>query len=280
LSLWFLLLLSIRVPPPSQYADLQEDDIIVPVATTDSLGIERVPMGGLKRQSSSKGILYVVATPLGNLEDMTLRGIRILKEVDLIAAEDTRTTRKLLNHYGIQTPQTSYFEHNELKKAQTLLPRLQRGQKIALVSEAGTPNISDPGFRLIRLAIDHHIPVVPIPGSSAALAALSVSGLPSDSFLFLGFLPSKPNKRRKAIEKWKDLDRTLILYESPHRLVAALTDLLEILGDREIVLARELTKAFEEVLRGTISQVLEVLGKIRIRGEITLVVAGKTRRER
>jgi len=237
-------------------------------------------MGVLKRQSPSKGILYVVATPLGNLEDMTLRGIRILKEVDLIAAEDTRTTRKLLNHYGIQTPQTSYFEHNELKKAQTLLPRLQRGQKIALVSEAGTPNISDPGFRLIRLAIDHHIPVVPIPGSSAALAALSVSGLASDSFLFLGFLPSKPTKRRKAIEKWKDLDRTLILYESPHRLVAALTDLLEILGDREIALARELTKAFEEVLRGKISRVLEGLGEIRIRGEITLVVAGKKRRER
>jgi len=280
LVLWFLLLLSIRVPPPSQYADLPEDDIIVPVATTDSLGVERVPMGVLKRQSPSKGILYVVATPLGNLEDMTLRGIRILKEVDLIAAEDTRTTRKLLNHYGIQTPQTSYFEHNELKKAQTLLPRLQRGQKIALVSEAGTPNISDPGFRLIRLAIDHHIPVVPIPGSSAALAALSVSGLASDSFLFLGFLPSKPTKRRKAIEKWKDLDRTLILYESPHRLVAALTDLLEILGDREIALARELTKAFEEVLRGKISRVLEGLGEIRIRGEITLVVAGKKRRER
>lgn len=234
----------------------------------------------MKKQSPSKGILYVVATPLGNMEDMTLRGIRILKEVDLIAAEDTRTTKKLLNHYGIHTPQTSYFEHNELKKAEALLILLKGGQKIALVSEAGTPSISDPGFRLIHLAIGHNIPVVPIPGASAALAALSVSGLPTDSFIFLGFLPSKPAKRRKAIERSKDLDRTLILYESPHRLMAALTDLLEILGDREIVVARELTKAFEEVLRGKISQVLKELGEGRIRGEITLVVAGESRRKK
>jgi 16S rRNA (cytidine1402-2'-O)-methyltransferase len=233
----------------------------------------------MKECSTSKGTLYVVATPLGNLEDMTLRAIRILKEVELIAAEDTRTTRKLLHHYGIQTPQTSYFEHNELQKAEAILSRLQEGQKVALVSEAGTPGISDPGFRLIRLAIRHDIPVVPIPGSSAAMAALSVSGLPTDSFLFLGFLPSKPAKRRRAIERWKDWDRTLILYESPHRLVAALSDLLEILGNREIALARELTKKFEEVLRGTISQVLQKVGEGRIRGEITLVVAGKGRKK-
>lgn len=233
----------------------------------------------MKECSTSKGTLYVVATPLGNLEDMTLRAIRILKEAELIAAEDTRTTRKLLHHYGIQTPQTSYFEHNELQKAEAILSRLQEGQKVALVSEAGTPGISDPGFRLIRLAIRHDIPVVPIPGSSAAMAALSVSGLPTDSFLFLGFLPSKPAKRRKAIERWKDWDRTLILYESPHRLVAALSDLLEILGNREIALARELTKKFEEVLRGTISQVLQKVGEERIRGEITLVVAGKGRKK-
>lgn len=233
----------------------------------------------MKESTPTKGTLYVVATPLGNLEDMTLRGIRILKEVDLIAAEDTRTTGKLLHHYGIQTPQTSYFEHNEPKKAGALLTRLQRGQRIALVSEAGTPGISDPGFRLIRLAIHHDIPVVPIPGSSAAMAALSVSGLPTDSFLFLGFLPNKPTKRRKAIEKWQDWDRTLILYESPHRLVAALTDLLEILGDREITLARELTKKFEEILRGSIRQVLQKLGEKKIRGEITLVVAGKGRKK-
>jgi 16S rRNA (cytidine1402-2'-O)-methyltransferase len=232
----------------------------------------------MKKKPSSKGMLYVVATPLGNLEDMTLRGIRILKEADLIAAEDTRTTKKLLNHYGIHTPQTSYFEHNEQRKAEALLPRLQGGQKVALVSEAGTPGISDPGFRLIRLAIRHHIPVVSIPGSSAALAALSVSGLPSDSFLFLGFLPSKPAKRRKAIESWKDLDRTLILYESPHRVLTTLADLLELLGDREVAVARELTKAFEEVLRGTISQVLRDLRGGKIRGEFTLVVAGKQKK--
>lgn len=229
----------------------------------------------MKRPSSSKGTLYVVSTPLGNLEDMTLRGIRILKEADLIAAEDTRTTRKLLHRYGIQTSQTSYFEHNEPRKAETLLARLKRGQRIALVSEAGTPGISDPGFRLIRLAIEHDIPVVPIPGPSAVTTALSVSGLPTDSFLFLGFLPSKPTRRRKAIEAWKDWDRTLILYESPHRLLATLTDLLEILGDREIALARELTKRFEEILRGRISEVLRSLGERRIKGEITLVVAGK-----
>lgn len=233
-----------------------------------------------KNPTPSGGILYVVATPLGNLEDMTLRGIRMLKEVDLIAAEDTRTTKKLLKRYEIHTPQTSYFEHNELKKAKALLARLKAGQKIALVSEAGTPGISDPGFRLIGHAISHNIPVVPIPGASAALAALSVSGLPTDSFLFLGFLPAKPSKRRKAMAGWKDMDRTIILYESPHRLVGTLRDLLEIFGDREIVIARELTKAFEEVLRGTISQVLEQLGKKRIRGEITLVIAGNKRRKK
>jgi 16S rRNA (cytidine1402-2'-O)-methyltransferase len=234
----------------------------------------------MKNPSGSKGVLYVVSTPLGNLEDMTPRGIRILREAELIAAEDTRTTRKLLNHFGIRTPQTSYFEHNEPKKAETLLRRIMEGQKIALVSEAGTPGISDPGFRLIRLAIRHGIPVIPIPGPSAATAALSVSGLPTDSFLFLGFLPSKPTKRRKAIEGWKDWDRTLILYESPHRLRATLTDLLEILGDREIALARELTKQFEEILRGPVSQVLQELGERRIRGEITVVLAGKRKTKR
>jgi 16S rRNA (cytidine1402-2'-O)-methyltransferase len=232
----------------------------------------------MKKSFPLQGTLYLVSTPLGNLEDMTLRSIRILKEVDLIAAEDTRTTWKLLNHYAIQTPQTSYFEHNEVRKAKTLLNRLRQGQKIAVVSESGTPGISDPGFRLIQLAIRHQIPVVPIPGATAAMTALSVSGLPTDSFLFLGFLPSKPTQRRKAIEKWKDWDRTLILYEPPHRLVATLTDLLEILGDREISVARELTKQFEEILRGRIRQVLQELGKRRIRGEITLVVAGKKRR--
>jgi 16S rRNA (cytidine1402-2'-O)-methyltransferase len=234
----------------------------------------------MRDSSFEGGVLYIVATPLGNLEDMTLRGIRILGEVDLIAAEDTRTTRKLLRHYGIQTPQTPYHEHNERKKGEALLTRLGKGEKIALVSEAGTPGVSDPGFRLIQLAIHHNIPIIPIPGASALMAALSVSGLPTDSFLFLGFLPNKPTKRRKAIGIWKDWDRTIILFESPHRLIAALTDLLEILGDREIVVARELTKLFEEVLRGTISEVLQALCKRRVRGEVTLVVKGRERRKK
>ena len=236
--------------------------------------------GVMKQPASPQGVLYVVATPLGNLEDMTLRAIRILKDVDLIAAEDTRTTRKLLQHYGITTGQTSYFEHNELRKAKRLLDRLTSGESIALVSEAGTPGVSDPGFRLIRLAIDHNIPVVPIPGASAAIAALSASGLPTDSFLFLGFLPNKPTRRRRTLETWKDWDRTLILYESPHRLVATLHDLLDIFGDREIALARELTKAFEEILRGPISRVLEDIEERTVKGEITLVVTGKRRRGR
>jgi len=234
----------------------------------------------MKQPVSTQGVLYVVATPLGNLEDTTLRAIRILKDVDLIAAEDTRTTRKLLRHYGITTGQTSYFEHNELRKARGLLERLKSGQSIALVSEAGTPGVSDPGFRLIRLAIDHNIPVVPIPGSSAAIAALSVSGLPTDSFLFLGFLPNKPTRRRRTLETWKDWDRTLILYESPHRLAATLHDLLDIFGDREIALARELTKTFEEILRGPISRILEEIEGRTVRGEITLVVSGTGRRGR
>lgn len=243
-------------------------------------GTENRDRNVMKACVPSQGVLYVVATPLGNLEDMTFRAIQILKDVDLIAAEDTRTTRKLLHHYGITKPQTSYFEHNELRKAEKLLDRLRKGQRIALVSEAGTPGVSDPGFRLIRLAIDHNISVVPIPGSSAAVAALSVSGLPTDSFLFLGFLPNKPTRRRRALETWKDWDRTLILYESPHRLLATLHDLLDILGDREIALARELTKAFEEVLRGPITQILDQLKGGKIRGEITLVVAGKKRRKK
>jgi 16S rRNA (cytidine1402-2'-O)-methyltransferase len=241
---------------------------------------ERPNRKDVKKTGCSGGVLYVVATPLGNLEDMTFRAIRILKDVDLIAAEDTRTTRKLLHHYGIRTPQTSYFEHNEARKAERLLDRLKSGQRIALVSEAGTPGISDPGFPLIRLATNHNIPVVPVPGSSAAVAALSVSGLPTDSFLFLGFLPNKPTQRRRVLEKWKDWDRTLILYESPHRLVATLRDLLDILGDRQIALARELTKVFEEVRRGPITQILDTLKQGKVRGEITLVVAGRKRRKK
>jgi 16S rRNA (cytidine1402-2'-O)-methyltransferase len=245
-----------------------------------TMTLKRPAGAGILIQMVNPGILYIVATPIGNLEDMTLRGIRVLREVELIAAEDTRTTRRILRHFKIETPLTSYFEHNEPRKSQTLVSRLLKGHDIALVSEAGTPGISDPGFRLIRLAVGHNISVVPVPGPSAATAALSVSGLPTDSFLFLGFLPSKPTQRRKAIEEWKDWERTLILYESPHRLVAALEDLLGILGDREIAVARELTKRFEETIRGPISQVLSEMRGGRVRGEITLVVAGKSRRSR
>ena len=229
----------------------------------------------MEKQFLTGGILYVVATPIGNLEDMTLRGVRILKEVDLIAAEDTRTAKKLLNHYGVSTPQTSLFEHNELKKVPMLLACLKKSQRIALISEAGTPGISDPGFRLVRAAISQGIPVVPIPGPSAFVAALSISGLSTDSFLFLGFLPNKPAKRRKTLENWKDSKGTLVFYESPRRITATLADLLTILGDREIAVARELTKIFEEVLRGKISEVLARIEDKKVRGEITLVVAGK-----
>jgi 16S rRNA (cytidine1402-2'-O)-methyltransferase len=234
----------------------------------------------MEKQYPAGGILYVVATPIGNLEDMTLRGVRVLKEVDLIAAEDTRTVRKLLGHYGISTPQTSFFEHNELKKGRMLLARLKKGQRIALVSEAGTPGISDPGFRLVRAVISQGVPVVPVPGPSAFVAALSISGLPTDSFLFLGFLPNRPTKRRKTLENWKDWERTLVFYESPHRITATLADLLTILGDRTIAVARELTKTFEEVLRGKISDVLVRIEDKKVRGEITLIVAGKGREKK
>ncbi len=226
----------------------------------------------------TRGVLYIVSTPIGNLEDITLRALRILKEVDLIAAEDTRRTSLLLKHFGIQTPLTSYFEGNEMKKGEFILSRLNQGDQVALVSEAGTPGISDPGYRLIRLAIDHSIPVVPIPGPSAAITALSVSGLPTDAFLFKGFLPNKSKKRRELLKQLGEIRETIILYESPHRLSETLKDIFETLGDREIALARELTKVYEEVLRGKISEVITHLGEKRQKGEITLIIAGRTRK--
>jgi len=200
-----------------------------------------------------QGILYIVSTPIGNLEDITLRSLKILKDVDLIAAEDTRHTGILLKHYEISKPLTSYFEGNELKKRALILSRLQKGEKIALVSDAGTPGISDPGFRLIKLAIENEIPVIPIPGPSAIITALSVSGLPTDSFLFKGFLSHKSKKRRDQLQKLEEFRETLIFYESPHRIHQTLQDIFEIFGDREMVLARELTKMYEEILRGKVS---------------------------
>jgi 16S rRNA (cytidine1402-2'-O)-methyltransferase len=218
--------------------------------------------------------LYLVASPIGNLQDITLRALRILKEVDLIACEDTRQTQKLLNRYGITTRTTSYHEHNEMTRAPELVKELQEGASVALVTDAGMPGISDPGYRLISLAIRHHVPVVPIPGASAFLAALVASGLPTDSFRFSGFLPAKRGERRAALAAIKASPRTQVFYEAPHRVVEALTDVVEVLGqDRHVVIAREVTKLHEEFLRGRASEVLGTLkARDAVKGEITLLI--------
>jgi len=220
------------------------------------------------------GTLYIVATPIGNLEDITLRALRILKEVDLIAAEDTRHTRKLLDHYGIDKPLTSCHEHNEKTKARDLVARLERGENVALVSDAGTPTLSDPGYRLVRQAVEAGVNVVPVPGPSALTAALGASGLPTDRFVFEGFLPAKKGERRKRLNKLREETRTLVFYEAPHRIKESLADLLEILGDRELVLGREITKVYEEFIRGRLSEVIVQAEHRELRGEITLVVTG------
>jgi 16S rRNA (cytidine1402-2'-O)-methyltransferase len=238
--------------------------------------IVREKMGSSNR-NTTEGILYIVSTPIGNLEDITLRALRILKEVDLIAAEDTRHTGLLLRHFGIKKPLTSYFEGNEQRKKELILSRLKQGDRIALVSNAGTPGISDPGFRLIQTAVENQIPIVPIPGPSAVIAALSVSGLPTDAFLFKGFLPHKSKKRRDLLKQLEGNKETLIFYESPHRLIETLKDLLDILGDREIVLTRELTKIYEEILRGKVSEIQRQIGEKKLKGEITLIISGKIR---
>jgi 16S rRNA (cytidine1402-2'-O)-methyltransferase len=218
--------------------------------------------------------LYVVATPIGNLEDITLRALRVLKEVDLIACEDTRHTQKLLNHYAIATRTISYHEHNEMTRAPELVLELERGARVALVTDAGMPGISDPGFHLISLAIRHHMPVVPVPGPAAFLAALVASGLPTDSFRFSGFLPPKRGQRRRILESIKDSPRTQVFYEAPHRVVKTLSDVVEVLGkERHIVIAREVTKLHEEFLRGRADEVLETLNALgKIKGEITLLI--------
>ncbi|MFZ0816138.1 MAG: 16S rRNA (cytidine(1402)-2'-O)-methyltransferase [Candidatus Sulfotelmatobacter sp.] len=218
--------------------------------------------------------LYLVGTPIGNLEDITLRAVRVLKEVDVIACEDTRQTQKLLNHYGITTRTISYHEHNEMTRAAELVKEMQEGASVALVTDAGMPGISDPGFRLISLAIRHHVPVVPIPGASAFLAALVASGLPTDSFRFSGFLPAKRGERRAALEAIRTSPRTQVFYEAPHRVVETLADVVEILGNaRHVVVAREVTKLHEEFLRGRPGEVLEVLkSRDGVKGEITLLI--------
>jgi 16S rRNA (cytidine1402-2'-O)-methyltransferase len=216
--------------------------------------------------------LYVVATPIGNLEDITLRAIRTLKEVKLIAAEDTRKTRQLLTNYSIQTPTTSYYEHNKLTKLDYILERL-KNEDVALVSDAGMPGISDPGYELISAVTGLNIPVIPIPGPSSVLTALAISGLPTDSFLYLGFLPQKTSARRRLLQNRVEEKSTLVLFESPHRLAESLQDMLEILGDRQTAVCRELTKMYEEIFRGTISQAKDHFTAPR--GEFTLVVAGQ-----
>jgi 16S rRNA (cytidine1402-2'-O)-methyltransferase len=220
------------------------------------------------------GVLYVVATPIGNLEDITLRAIRVLKEVDLIAAEDTRHTKKLLAHYGIATKLDSYYDEVEAEKAPLLVEQLKNGKNIALVSDAGTPTLSDPGFRLVQEAIRAAIPVVPVPGPSALIAALSAGGLPTDRFVFEGFLPVKKRQRRERLQRLRQEERTLVFYEAPHRLKETLEDILELLGDREMVLGREITKVYEEFIRGGLGEVTVEIGRREIRGEIVLLVSG------
>jgi 16S rRNA (cytidine1402-2'-O)-methyltransferase len=225
-------------------------------------------------RSLSGPALYLVGTPIGNLEDITLRALRILKEADVIACEDTRQTQKLLNHYGITTRTVSYHEHNEMTRAAELVKDLQEGTTVALVTDAGMPGISDPGFRLISLAIRHHIAVVPIPGASAFLSALVASGLPTDSFRFSGFLPPKRGERKAALEAIRTSPRTQVFYEAPHRIVEALADVVEVLGaGRDVVVAREVTKLHEEFLRGHAGEVLENLkSRVAVKGEITLLI--------
>ena len=224
---------------------------------------------------ANAGTLYIVCTPIGNLEDMTVRAVRILQTVDLIAAEDTRHTGKLLHHFQIKTPQISYHEHNLTTRTSELLSKLQQGCSIALVSDAGMPGISDPGYELVKACADEAITVVPIPGASAVITALSASGLPSDRFIFEGFLPAKSQARRTQLESLRAESRTIVFYESPHRLRATLQDLADILGsDRAITLARELTKLHEEFWRGTVNEAIALYLKREPQGEYTIVVAG------
>ena len=225
------------------------------------------------------GVLYICGTPIGNLEDVTLRVLKILKEVKLIAAEDTRHTKKLLNHYQINTKVTSYYEYNKFKKATYLLEILKNGQDIALVSDAGMPGISDPGYVLVNLALKNNIKIIPVPGVSALITALVVSGLPADKFVFEGFLPRKIKERKRYFKNIENEERTVIFYETPHRLKRALKDMLEVWGDRKIVIARELTKKYEEIIRGNLSQILTEIYEKEIKGEITLVVQGGIRKK-
>jgi 16S rRNA (cytidine1402-2'-O)-methyltransferase len=224
----------------------------------------------------SKGKLYLVATPIGNLEDITLRALRVLKEADLIACEDTRHTQKLLNHFDIHKRTISYHEHNEHTRAAELIKEMEEGSTVALVSDAGTPTISDPGQRLVALCIERGIGVIPLPGASAILSALSAAGMPADRFLFVGFLPARQGERRRALSKLAQETCALVLYEAPHRLAAMLSDVAEILGPRPAAIARELTKVHEEFIRGTLNELAARANEAPIKGEITLVIGPGT----
>jgi 16S rRNA (cytidine1402-2'-O)-methyltransferase len=219
------------------------------------------------------GTLYLVATPIGNLADITHRALQILKDVDLIACEDTRHTHKLLQHYGINTKTVSYHEHNEQQRTAQLVDQLKQGSDIAVVSDAGTPSISDPGFRLVRAAIENDVPVVPVPGPSALISALIATGLPTDEFFFAGFLPSRSNARRTRLNELRAVPGTLIFYEAPHRLATTLKDAYEILGEREAAVARELTKLYEEIKRGRLSELSSYFeDNDKARGEIVVLI--------
>lgn len=224
------------------------------------------------------GALYIVATPIGNLKDITFRAVEILRDVDLIAAEDTRHTRILLEHYSISTPTTSYFQHNEKKKGEYILRLLKEGKNIALVSDAGTPGINDPGYSIIKTAIENNIAVIPIPGACAFILGLVTSGFPTDRFVFEGFLPHKSGTRKNRLKEMIKEDRTVIFYESPHRLVKTLQDMLDVFGDINIALARELTKKFEDIQHNKISIFLEYFNHNRPRGEFVVVFNVKTER--
>ena len=222
------------------------------------------------------GTLYLVATPIGNLEDITLRALRTLKECDMVAAEDTRRTGQLLKHFSISKPLLSYFQFNEAKRSEEIIERLRRGEKIALVTDAGSPGISDPGERVVRAARAAGLRVESVPGPCALVAALTASGLPTDEFHFIGFLPHKSGQRRKQLEALQGFAGTLVLYESPYRIEKLLTELAEVFPDRQVVLARELTKKFEEFLRGTPAELLEITKKRSLKGEFVVLVGGKT----
>lgn len=230
----------------------------------------------MPKNPTASGTLFVLATPIGHMEDITLRAIRTLKEVALVAAEDTRHTRKLLGRYKIGTRLTSYHDHNKEKRAPELVKKLKSGLSIALVTDAGTPSISDPGYYLVRAAVQAAIPVVPIPGASALVAALSVSGLPTDSFVFVGFPPRKTAKRKQLLERLKQEPRTLIFYESPKRLLGLMREMIQLMGNRDAVVARELTKIHEEIIRGPLNHILQTLeARTSLRGECTLLVEGR-----